>query len=132
MSTGTIILPTGASSAGKPTRARALQAALEDRFVHVSLDRFEEMGPRIPLTQPALERFYDECLIPVMHQCVAAFAAAGPACRSGAGPLDGVSIASLLLRAASVRLPAAARAQRRRSRRTSPLRPVLQRRTPPA
>jgi chloramphenicol 3-O phosphotransferase len=77
---GRIILLNGASSSGKSTLARALQAALETPFLHVSSDQFvaagllpEKRDVEGPFAWKEMRpRFFDG-----FHRCLPALAAAG-------------------------------------------------------
>lgn len=78
--TGTIIFVNGASSSGKSTLARALQASLELPFWHYSIDHFRGTGV-LPMKridsgefawQDMREAFFDG-----FHRCLPALAEAG-------------------------------------------------------
>jgi chloramphenicol 3-O phosphotransferase len=80
LTTGTIILLSGASCSGKTSIARALQELMDEPSLHVGLDHFEAMQPR--KQGKRIHVFYgqgirEKDLVHVMHQCVAAFASAG-------------------------------------------------------
>jgi chloramphenicol 3-O phosphotransferase len=80
MKTGTIIFLNGASCSGKTSIARAIQEAMPEPYLHVGLDYFEAMQPC--QRGRRIHVFYGEGiaagdLVPVMHQCIAAFASAG-------------------------------------------------------
>jgi len=78
--TGKIILLNGASSSGKSTLARGLQARLDEPFWHVSIDHFAAAGvlPKARIESgefpwPAVRpRFFDG-----FHRCLPALAEAG-------------------------------------------------------
>jgi chloramphenicol 3-O phosphotransferase len=79
MQTGTIILLNGPSCSGKTSTARAIQEAMPEPYLHVGLDHFEAMQPC--QRGRRIHVFYGEGiaapdLVPVMHQCIAAFASA--------------------------------------------------------
>ena len=75
-SAGTIIILNGPSSAGKTSLAQALLDTLEPPYAHMSIDQFESMA-RQRFWLPGAQRFYAECLIPVMHYSARRFATAG-------------------------------------------------------
>jgi chloramphenicol 3-O phosphotransferase len=80
MQTGTIIVLSGPSCSGKTSTARAIQEAMPEPYLHVGLDHFEAMQPC--QRGRRIHVFYGEGiaapdLVPVMHQCIAAFASAG-------------------------------------------------------
>jgi chloramphenicol 3-O phosphotransferase len=82
-----IILLNGASCSGKTTLARAVQDTMPEPYLHIALDYFEAMQPvrdgrRISVfygqrtfSDDYAERGPD--FLPVMHQCIRAFADAG-------------------------------------------------------
>jgi chloramphenicol 3-O-phosphotransferase len=76
VSTGTIVVSNGVSSAGKTSLARALLETLDPPHAHVSIDHFEGMA-RQRFRLPGAQRFYDECPIPLTPYSAAQYAAAG-------------------------------------------------------
>lgn len=77
---GAIIVLHGASCSGKTSLAKALQEVLDEPYLHVGLDHFEAMQP--VQGGRRVHAFYGQGiaqpdLLPVLHQCVASFAAAG-------------------------------------------------------
>jgi chloramphenicol 3-O phosphotransferase len=76
MGEGQIIFLNGASSSGKSTVAKALQEALEEPYMHVSVDRFFEMlHPRFHEAQ--LPREVMMAVMQGFHRSVAGLASAG-------------------------------------------------------
>lgn len=78
--TGKIILVNGASSSGKSTLCRALQANLEEPFWHYSIDHFRNTGvlPAQHLAQGAfLEPGMRGKFFEGFHRCLPALAGAG-------------------------------------------------------
>lgn len=82
-----IILLNGASCSGKTTLARAVQAAMPEPYLHIALDYFEAMQPErdgrrinVFYGQRTFSDDYAERgpdFLPVMHQCIRAFADEG-------------------------------------------------------
>jgi chloramphenicol 3-O phosphotransferase len=77
VSYGQVILLDGASSAGKTTLARALQASLEAPYYLVQLDAFEDMVPARLLTGNAEEFEALTLCSRAMHRTVATLSRAG-------------------------------------------------------
>jgi chloramphenicol 3-O phosphotransferase len=74
-----IILLNGIASSGKTTLSRALQAKLEEPYLHVSVDRFIEMLPEDYVTKKNIEGFRKNCpkVIRGMHYSCRELANAG-------------------------------------------------------
>lgn len=76
MNSPPILFLNGVSSAGKSSLAAALLTMLEPPYSYVAMDQFEGMVQRL-WRSPGADRLYTTCLIPMMHACIARFAAAG-------------------------------------------------------
>jgi chloramphenicol 3-O phosphotransferase len=86
MTPGTILILNGASSAGKSSLLKAVQATMEQPYLDAGLDRFLRMLPKRYLSEPALWQQVMEPtrsgplglqLIAGMHQSIAALARMG-------------------------------------------------------